>query len=170
MKVSYYPGCSLDGTASEYGDSFKKVAGFLGIELEEIPDWTCCGASSAHVTDDRLAFSLAARNLMIADKLGKDLVVPCAACYRRLKQAEKELIDGIQVEEIPGKYSNNIHIKHSADFIWEACGEKTIKTKVKEPLIGLNPVCYYGCLTVRPPKVTGAENPEDPQAMDDIMR
>jgi len=170
MKVSYYPGCSLDGTAREYGNSFREVASSLTIELEELPDWTCCGASSAHVTDDGLAFSLAARNLMIADRLGKDLVVPCAACYRRLKQAEKGLIERRPVEGSPGKYPNKIHVKHSADFIWEACGEKAIRGKVKRPLEGLKPVCYYGCLTVRPPKVTGAQNPEDPQALDGIMK
>ncbi len=170
MKISYYPGCSLDGTAREYGDSFKDVAGFLDIELEELPDWTCCGASSAHVTDDDLAFSLAARNLIIANNIGMDLVVPCAACYRRLKQAEKELNFGRQAEGSLNKYSNKVHIKHSADFIWEACGEKAIRGKIKKSLERLNPVCYYGCLTVRPPKITDAKNPEDPQAMDDIMK
>lgn len=170
MKVSYYPGCSLGGTAREYDESLKAVGRVLGIELEELPDWTCCGASSAHVTDDRLAFSLAARNLIIADKVGNDLIVSCAACYQRLKSAEKGLQSGKQVEGIHSIFSGKIQIKHSADFIWEICGEKSIKEKVKKVLVGLNPVCYYGCLTVRPPKVTDAKDPENPQSMDNIMK
>jgi len=169
MKVSYYPGCSLDGTAREYKESLEAVATFLDVELEELPDWTCCGASSAHVKDDQLAVSLAARNLMIADRTGMDLMVPCAACYLRLKVAEKELKSGRQVDGLPGKYVGNFHIKHSADFFWELTGEKALRAKVKKPLEGLNLVCYYGCLTTRPPKVTDASNPEDPQSMDEIM-
>lgn len=170
MKVSYYPGCSLDGTAREYNESLRATARVLGIELKELPDWTCCGASSAHVTDDNLAFSLAARNLIIADRIGKDLMVPCAACYQRLKAAEKKLQSGVSLEGDPTKYSGKVRIKHSADFIWEECGEKTIRRNIKKSLAGLNPVCYYGCLTVRPPKVTDARSPEDPQAMDAILK
>jgi heterodisulfide reductase subunit B len=169
MKVSYYPGCSLDSTAVEYNQSLATVAGMLGIELKELPDWTCCGSSSAHVTNSELALSLASRNLIIADKIGDDLLVPCAACYQRLKSAEKGLKAGKSVAGTTYQYNGKFHIKHSADFIWEDLGEKAIIARVKKPLVGLSPVCYYGCLTVRPPKVTDAKNPEDPQSMDQIM-
>jgi len=170
MKVSYYPGCSLDGTGKEYGESVGSVSKTLGIELHELDDWTCCGASSAHATNDALAIALPARNLEIADKAGMDLLVACALCYQRLKVAEKELLGGKAVEGISRRYEGNFHIKHIADFLWEDVGEKAIGERVKKPLVGLNAVCYYGCLTVRPPKVTEAKNPEDPQAMDDLMR
>jgi heterodisulfide reductase subunit B2 len=170
MKISYYPGCSLNGTALEYNQSLESIAKTLGIQLEELPDWTCCGASSAHVTNDDLALSLAGRNLLIADKMGQTLMVPCSACFQRLKAAEKALKAGQQVKGSSQKYQGKFDIKHAADLIWEACGEKAIVAKVKKPLQGLNPVCYYGCLTTRPPKVTDAANPEDPQTMDDIMK
>ena len=170
MKVSYYPGCSLAGTAREYGESFTSVAGFLGIELEELPDWTCCGSSSAHVTDDTLAISLAARNLTIADSIGQDLVVPCSACFQRLKKAEKELKVRKSVESLNHKYSGKIKIHHAADLIWEKLGEKAISSKLKVSLKSLNPVCYYGCLTTRPPKVTDVKCPEDPQEIDEILK
>src|SRR5512135_1862660 len=98
MKLSYYPGCSLEGTSKEYNDSLKQALKELGIELEELPDWTCCGASSAHATSDTLATSLAGRNVLIADKVGEDLMVPCAACFQRLKTAEKELNSGATVQ------------------------------------------------------------------------
>lgn len=168
MKVSYYPGCSLHGSAGEYDESLRVVSGALGIELEELADWTCCGASSAHVTDDTLAASLAVRNVLIADRAGKDLVVPCAACFQRLKAAER----GLRASKTPGggAFSGKVHIKHSADFIWEVSGERDIGAKAAKRLLGLKPVCYYGCLTVRPPAITGAANPEDPQSLDDIMK
>jgi len=169
MKVSYYPGCSLDGTAREYKESLESVAKILGIELEELPDWTCCGASSGHVTSDKLGVALAARNVVIADKIGKDLLVPCAACYLRLKTAEKELKAGNQIEGISHKYQGGFNIKHSTTFLRETISEKVLTAMVKKPLYGLNAVCYYGCLVTRPPKITGAKNPEDPQDMDELM-
>jgi heterodisulfide reductase subunit B len=117
-----------------------------------------------------LAVALAARNLDIADRAGMDLVVPCAACYHRLKVAEKQLPLGKATEGISSKYEGNFHIKNVVDFLWEDVGEKALTEKVKKPLWGLNLVCYYGCLMVRPPKVTDVKNPEDPQAMDNLMR
>jgi heterodisulfide reductase subunit B2 len=170
MKVSYYPGCSLDGTAIDYGESLKSVMRILGVEIEELPDWTCCGSSSAHATNHQLAVSLPGRNLIIADKIGMDLLVPCAACFQRLKMADKELKAGKTVEGISHQYSGKFQIKHAADMIWEMIGEKAIASSVKKSLTGLHPVCYYGCLTTRPPKVTDALNPEDPQSMDEIMK
>ncbi|MFC1965730.1 heterodisulfide reductase-related iron-sulfur binding cluster [Chloroflexota bacterium] len=152
MKVSYYPGCSLDGTAKEYGESTEAVCKMLGIELKELDDWNCCGSSSAHVVSDSLAVSLPAKNLEIADKVGLDVVVPCAACYQRLKMAEKTLKAGNGDEEImvPG-FRGNYKIRHLVDFLWEDVGEKAISEKIKKSLKGLKPICYYGCLTVRPP-------------------
>ncbi len=164
MKVSYYPGCSLSGTSKEFGDSTVEVASLLDIELVELPDWTCCGASSAHVTSDGLAVELPARELFKAEKIGLDLLVPCAACFQRLKHADKAL------KARKNGYKGNFKIMHVADFLWETVGEKGLKPKVKKSLKGLNPVCYYGCLTARPPKVTDSPNPEDPQSMDDIMK
>lgn len=170
MDVSYYPGCSLDSTAKEYGKSIEAVSQTLGIELQELHDWNCCGSSSAHVTNDMLAVALAARNLEINDRLGSDLVVPCAACFQRLKVAHKELLTGKVIEGISRTYEGNFSIKHIVDFFWEDVGKDTLSERVRKPLAGLNSVCYYGCLTTRPPKVTDAKNPEDPQAMDDLMK
>ncbi len=170
MEVSYYPGCSLDGTAKEYGESTEAVCRTLGIELKELDDWNCCGASSAHVVSDSLAVDLPVRNLEIADKAGLDLVVPCAACYQRLKSAEKHILAEKEAGASSHQYSGRIHIKHLVDFMWENVGEAGIHRKLKKPLKSLKPVCYYGCLTVRPPQVTDAKNPENPMAMDNLLK
>jgi len=87
VEVSYYPGCSLHGMAAEYDESIRSVCETLDVALVELPDWNCCGASSAHFLDDELAMGLSARNMLIAERQGRDLLIPCAACFhKRLKQ------------------------------------------------------------------------------------
>ncbi len=166
-EISYYPGCSLHGTAREYDDSIRGVSSLLNIQLHELEDWTCCGASSAHCTDEELAIDLSARNLAIAEKSDRDLLVPCVACYSRFKMAEKEF------EHDPGKihfsYQGKVPIKYVLDYFCETLVLEEIKKKLAKPLSGLKVVCYYGCLTVRPPKVTGIREYENPQHMDHLM-
>ena len=89
MKVSYYPGCSLEGTAADYAASIAAITPLLDLELAELEDWNCCGASAAHSINHQLSLELPARNLALARKTGLDLVVPCALCFNRLKAAEK---------------------------------------------------------------------------------
>ena len=168
MKVSYYPGCSLHSTGREYGESTQEVCKILDIELEELTDWNCCGASSAHCTDEVLAIELATRNLVMAEEAGLDLVIPCAACFQRFKVAEKHITEGKE-SAIDTPYQGKVPIKHLLDFLVEEENLKVIKEKIKKPLNGLKAVCYYGCLITRPPKVTDAKNYENPQAMDKLL-
>ena len=92
MKLGYYPGCSLNGTAKEFNSSLKEVFSALNVDLEELNDWSCCGATSAHVTSHILSVALPARNLLIAKKQGlEELLAPCAACYSRLVSSQREL-------------------------------------------------------------------------------
>jgi heterodisulfide reductase subunit B len=166
MRVSYYPGCSLEGTAREYGESASAVCQALGIELDELEDWNCCGASAAHSTDDSLSLALPARDLSSADAKGLDLVVPCAACYQRLKVAEKRLVQN-PLPDFP--YKGQIKVKHLLDLCSEEEILQRVREGVKKSLHGLRVACYYGCLVVRPPKVTDAADFEDPQNMDMLM-
>ncbi|MBI2830858.1 MAG: CoB--CoM heterodisulfide reductase iron-sulfur subunit B family protein [Chloroflexi bacterium] len=170
INVSYYPGCSLHGTAREYADSTEAISKELGVELKELEGWSCCGASSGHITNDVLAFALPARNVLVADKAGMNMVVPCAACYQRLKVADKELRTGKQIEGIIDGFQGNFKIKHLTDFIWDDVGEKALRAKMVKSLKGLSPVCYYGCLITRPPKVTDVKCPDDPQTIDNILK
>ena len=167
IEVSYYPGCSLHGTAGEYDDSIRGVSNLLDIQLHELEDWTCCGASSAHCMDEGLAIDLAARNLAIAEKSNRELLVPCVACYSRFKWAEKESKE--HPEKIRFPYRGNVPIRYVLDFFCEGPMLEEVKKKMTKPLSGLKVVCYYGCLTVRPPKVTGIKEYENPQHMDHLM-
>jgi heterodisulfide reductase subunit B len=164
MKVSYYPGCSLHGTAREYDESTRAVAGALDIDLEELPDWNCCGASSAHATSESLALELAARNLAIAGRLGKDLVVPCAACFSRLKAAQSGIVDAGAGDRI-----NAPRVLSLLEFLGSPDLLESIASLVTNPLKGLSTASYYGCLLVRPPGATGASHHEFPETMDRLM-
>src|SRR4030067_3461635 len=167
MGVSYYPGCSLHGTAGEYDDSIRGVSNLLDIQLHELEDWTCCGASSAHGMDEGLAIDLAARNLVIAEKSNRELLVPCVACYSRFKWAEKEFKE--HPEKIRFPYRGNVPIRYVLDFFCNGSVLEEIKKKITKPLSGLKVVCYYACLTVLPPQMTGNKAYENPRHMDHLM-
>jgi heterodisulfide reductase subunit B len=169
MKASFFPGCSLEGTAREYGESIDAVSGFLGIKLEELPGWTCCGASAAHCTNEFLSVSLPARNLFLAEKLNQDLVTPCAACFNRLKNAEKALSKGSPKTHAVSPFRGEINIFHLLEFFSQEDLVEVMKAQVKRPITNLKVVSYYGCLIVRPPEITDAKNWEDPQALDDLI-
>lgn len=168
MELSYYPGCSAEGTAAEYDSSIRTICKALDIELYELPDWSCCGASSAHITSDRLAIDLPARNLVIASRLGRDLLVPCAACFARLKIAHKEIVDHPE-EHQDIHIDPDMKIIHLNHLLGEPDVLAHIATKVTKPLTGLKVIPYYGCLTMRPPKMLDAENYEFPTLMDKVL-
>jgi len=170
MKYAYYPGCSLHATATEFDTSTKAVCGKLGVELQEIPDWNCCGASSAHNTSHFLASAIPGRNLILAEKLGLDVASPCAACYQRLKVADHQMKQDEKLRhkmaEITGHtYEGKSQVKNVVDVIVDNFDFN----KVTKSLNKLKVVCYYGCLMVRPGKLTGIDNPENPQAMDQLL-
>jgi len=169
MKVSYYPGCSLEATARDYQESLTNICGQLGIELEEIPDWSCCGATSAHSTDEFLSLALPGRNLALAEKIGLDMIVPCPLCFNRLKTAGHELNKG-PLEGLPYTFSGRIKIWDLLDYLSQPVWLSQIQAKVKRPLKDLSLVCYYGCMANRPPKITEAVQHENPQNMDSLLK
>jgi heterodisulfide reductase subunit B len=171
---TYYPGCSQSGSAEEYGDSTEAVCEALGIELVELPDWSCCGASSAHMTNDLLSVALPGRDLAEAKKLGRDILVVCAACYSRMKIAQKRILED---EELARKVESAVggdprfagRIRHLLDVLVNDIGLAEIKTKLKAGLEGLKAVPYYGCLLVRPPEVCFCDSVENPTDLDRFM-
>jgi len=169
MKITYYPGCSLEGTAVDYAASIAAIAALLDVELMELFDWNCCGASSAHSLSHDLALSLPARNLALAEKAGRDVVAPCALCFNRLKVAEKAL-QGPEAEELGVPYQGGIKIWDLLDYLTQDSFLKALAPKVVHPLTNLHAVCYYGCLAARPPAVTDNRAYENPQNMDHLLQ
>jgi len=168
VEASYYPGCSLHAMATEYDQSIRAVCETLGVDLVELPDWSCCGASSAHFLDDELAVRLPARNMLIAEQAGRELLVPCSACFQRLKHADKELRkDAARWTDEP--YEGKATIYHVNEFFARPELLEAVRHAVSRPLEGLAGVAYYGCLSQRPPKVTDAAEPENPTSMDRLL-
>ncbi|OAT80278.1 CoB--CoM heterodisulfide reductase iron-sulfur subunit B family protein [Desulfotomaculum copahuensis] len=174
MKFTYYPGCSLESSAKEYNLSAQSVCRGLGIELLELEDWSCCGATSAHNTNRLLAELLPARNLFIAQRMGYDIAVPCSACYSRLKKTDYVLRNNEEkrreIEQALGfKFDGSVQVYHLLEALTVKFGTANIAAQVKKPLAGLKAACYYGCLIVRPPEVTGFARPENPMIMDGLV-
>jgi heterodisulfide reductase subunit B len=168
MKVSYYPGCSLEGTARDYDASIRGVAGRLDFQLEELRDWNCCGATAAHSVNHDLALALAARNLNLAAQTGYDVVVPCALCFNRLKVAEKA--QGAESGRAAGSAGNDIKVWDLLEFFTQAEVLASFEAKMVKPLEGLKTVGYYGCLATRPPRITDKKAAENPQNLETLLR
>jgi len=173
-RFSYYPGCSLKGTGKEFEESALAVCRTIGIELVELPEWGCCGASSAHNTNRLLSVALPARELIQAQREGMDLVVLCAACFSRLKTAQHEMDQNEdlrrQVERVVGAaYNGGVRIRHLLDVLRDEVGLEEVRKRVRKDISGLKPVAYYGCLLVRPPEVMGFDDPDHPTIMDDLL-
>lgn len=173
MKLAYYPGCTLHGTAREYNASTKAVSKAAGIELTEIEDWNCCGALEA-IFDKELSMGLSARNNMLAQKTGLDLVVPCSICSHNLSRADKAMKTDdafrAKIEKALGESYKGVKIKHLLDVMVNDVGTEALAKKFVKPLKGIRAVPYYGCLLVRPSEVSKFDNPENPTSLDNLIK
>jgi heterodisulfide reductase subunit B2 len=178
MKYHYYPGCSLEGTALEYDRSTRAVLAALGVELAEIEDWSCCGASAAEATSDLLALVLPARNLALAERqvLPMDVLVPCSACYLNLKTVQEKTrtdpplaakINTVLAEE-QLHLQGRLRVRHLLDVLAVDLGPEAIRPKVVRPLTGLRVAPYYGCQCLRP--YADFDDPELPVSMEPLIR
>lgn len=175
MAYGYYPGCSLHATAAEYDKSMKAVCRTINVELDEVNDWNCCGATPAHTTKQELGIALPYSNLINASEQGlSNLIAPCAACYNRLKTADHEVAHSPHIKErmleITGKQKESeINIYNILEFFKDIYGLEKLKAEVKRPLTGIKAASYYGCLLVRPSKILNFDDAEDPRYMDEII-
>jgi heterodisulfide reductase subunit B len=177
MKYAYYPGCSLHSTGKDYDISAQAVCKALGIELHEIPDWTCCGASSGHSTSKLLSVALPVQDLLTAQEMGLDTAVCCAACYNRLRIANVTMMPHSRaddlvsaVDEVIGRpYRGEVGVKHLLEIVTKEYGLDALQEKVQVKLEGLKAAAYYGCLLVRPPEAVAFDDPENPRSMDELI-
>ena len=176
MKYSYFPGCSLKGTGRAYEESLLPVFAALGVELEELDDWNCCGATAYMAVDEVKACVMASRNLAIAEKTGnRELMAPCSACYLVLNKTKHYLHESPAVYEVVQKalkqgnlsYSGNVPVRHPLDVLVNDIGLDEIKKRVKNPLEGLKVAPYYGCQIVRP--YSTFDDQYNPTTMDRLL-
>ncbi len=175
MKYTYFPGCSLEATASPYQTSISAVSSLFGLEFEELKDWSCCGATAYMSIKEITAFAISTRNLALAEKQGNDLVSPCSACFTNLNKTNtylrefpelKEKID-IVLNEAGLQYSGKVNIRHLLDVFIRDVDYEQLAAKVKVRLEGLKVAPYYGCQIVRPKAMF--DDPEMPVSLDRLI-
>ena len=177
MEMAYYPGCSLHASSQLYDIQCKMVFSNLGIELKEIEDWNCCGATAAAKTDDFLAIALPARNLGIADATGlSEIVIPCSSCYSRTLISQQriscdpEIKDAINAE-LGKKIDGKIKVSNILEVLRTKVDSGEIAEKATKKLAGLKAACYYGCLLTRfPCDVKVTDDVENPQGMEIVCK
>lgn len=174
-QYAYFPGCSLEKIALSYNTSSLESTKKLGVELKELEDWNCCGATTYFHVDQLLANALMARNLAMAEKDGLDLVAPCSACYKnayftnKYLKEDPDLAEHINyaLEEDNLQFQGTIEVRHLIDVFVDEIGVEEVKNKVTNPLEGLKVAGYYGCQIVRPRK--NGENVENPQFFEELI-
>lgn len=185
-RMAYYPGCSMDGLGKAYEKSTAVVFRDLGIPMNRIKDYNCCGATEVKNISYDLSVFLPGRNLALAQEMGAATVIaPCNGCVYALARTNKSIAeDGSTKERMNqylsragvAQYGGNVEVKHVLEVIRHSVGLDAVREKVKRPLSGLKVACYYGCLYTRPKVYTGAgtrtekDNPERPHFMDDLLQ
>ncbi len=178
MNYLYYPGCSLEGTALEYNTSTKRFLQEVGVNLQELDGWTCCGATAADAISPLLSLALPARNLALAEKMDgdKDIIIPCSACYLNLKKVEEKIKNDheilIKINEILKenqlKLSGKVRARHLLDILSKDLGPQIIKSRLKRALTGFRIAPYYGCQCLRPYPIF--DDPESPSSMEPLIK
>jgi heterodisulfide reductase subunit B len=172
----YYPGCSLRGTGKAYEESLLMVFKALDIDLEELEDWNCCGATAYMSIDEMNAFALAGRNLALAEKQKLDLLAPCSACYLVLNKAQRYIKEYPKVAQLLEhgfqsaglSYHGTVKVRHPLDVLINDIGLDQVKARIKKPLTGLKVAPYYGCQIVRP--YATFDLMYYPESMDKLLR
>ncbi len=181
MPIPYYPGCTLSTKGRGYDASGRAVAKALGLELEELQDWNCCGATFPLAVDNLLAMTGPTRVLVEARAHSERLVTLCAICYNVLKrtnhflQSDDEKRDRINYF-IEADYAGDLRVQHFLEILRDELGFEALKQRVDEArketgksLEGLRVAPYYGCLLLRPEKELQLDNAEDPRILEDLL-
>lgn len=178
MKYSYYPGCSLEGTAQEYDAATRALFSALDCELDELSGWTCCGASAAEATSYLLSLALPARNLAVAEQSENpaDLLVPCSACYLNLKKAAEKIKTSVEIRQKINALlavehmtvQGRVPVRHLLDVLSRDFDSAFIRDRMVRTFTNVTIAPYYGCQCLRPYIVF--DDPETPDSMSGLIR
>lgn len=171
----YYPGCSLKAGSKHYEESILPVFKELGMPLDEMKDWNCCGATAYFSVEETMAAAICGRNLSLAENEGKNVLAPCAGCYLTMKKSNhflksehekaKKILEDLK--SVGCEYKGTIKVVHPLEYLTKEYGLDKIKEKVQRKLTGLKLACYYGCQLVRP--YTDFDDPDYPTSLDNLM-
>jgi heterodisulfide reductase subunit B len=176
MEYLYYPGCSLEFSGRAYDESLRAVFRALDVELKELEDWNCCGATMYMSVDEAISLAISARNLALAEQNGSlGLIAPCSACYAVLAKTNRFLQNSPElkskVDNFLAKggltYNMTVAVRHPLDVLVNDVGVETIARAAKRSLAGFRLAPYYGCQIVRPER--GFDDREFPLTMDRLF-
>lgn len=176
MTYSYYPGCTLKNKAKDLDRYARISAEALGVTLEEIPDWQCCGGVYPMAKDEIATKLSSVRTLMKAQQVGNDLVTMCSACHNVVKQVNNDMKDEDLSQKVARYmgleegYKGDVNVIHFLELLRDKIGFDVLKSKVVNPLNGRKIAPYYGCLLLRPSKVMKMDDPENPTIMEDFIK
>jgi heterodisulfide reductase subunit B len=176
VNYAYYPGCSALGSSKDYERSTQAVCEALGARLAPVPDWNCCGSTPAHAVNAELSAALCARNLTLAGQMNREggLLTPCPSCLSNLKLASHRMEDQTfrqRVDELLDAPAGPFPRTRSVlQMLLEDFGAAGIARRTSRPLVGVRFAPYYGCLMSRPEEVMRFGNPENPTAMEDVLK
>ena len=177
MKYSYYPGCTLKTKAKELNDYAIRSAQVLGIEMEEVENWQCCGGVYPLGTDEIASKLSSVRALNAAKEKGQDLVTLCSACHHVIKRVNDDMknVEDIRTRannymQLEQPYEGETNVLHYLEVLRDRVGFDELKKKVVKPLTGRKIGAYYGCLLLRPSSVLAFDDPENPTIIEDFIR
>ena len=177
MKVSYFPGCTLKNKAKDLDLYAYKSAEALGVTLEEIENWQCCGGVFTTAKNEVATKLSSVRALKEAHKKDQPLVTVCSACHNVIKQTNHAMQTDSEFAGKVNRYMNEdsdylgeTAVYHYLEMIRDLVGFDTLKEKVVNPLKGKKIAAYYGCLLLRPNRVMQMDDPENPTIMEDFIK
>ncbi|MBQ6065924.1 MAG: CoB--CoM heterodisulfide reductase iron-sulfur subunit B family protein [Clostridia bacterium] len=177
MTYSYYPGCTLKTKAKDLDRYARASAAALGIELRELPDWQCCGGVYPMAKDEIATKLSSVRALIAARDAGTDLVTMCSACHNVLKQVNHDMAADENVAakaanymKLDEPYRGETKVIHFLELLRDEVGFDELKKRVVKPLTGVKIAPYYGCLLLRPGRVMGFDDPENPVVIENFIR
>jgi heterodisulfide reductase subunit B len=175
-KYLMFLGCAIPYRVSAFEISARKVFGRLGIELQEMPEFNCCGLPLDPVSHEMMLI-LAARNLALAEREGLNIVTLCPGCAGTLKKVnrmlklDKDLRDDINghLKDAGLEFKGTSDPKHFMQMLIEDVGLKKIKNSVSKPLTMLKVAEHNGCHILRPKEFVGFDDPEDPKTLKTLI-
>jgi len=174
IKVPYFPGCTLNTTAKGFDNALRASTRILGLELVELPEWNCCGATFPLLVDNLLDLAGPARVLVAGRDAGERLAVACTTCYNVLRRTNLALaLDDGRREKlsffIEADYEGDLQVLDVLQILRDEIGFDEIARRVTKPLAGLKAAAYYGCMVLRPPGEVAYDDPENPHVLDDLL-
>lgn len=177
MTYAYFPGCTLKTKGKDLDRWGRASAEALGITLEELPQWQCCGAVYPLAKDEIATRLSSVRALMEAQAQGRELVTLCSACHHVIKRVNGDMKNDAQIRDrvarylgLETPYAGETTVLHYLEVLRDRVGFEEVAKKVVHPLTGRKIGAYYGCLLLRPSREMGFDDPENPRILEDFIR